>query len=137
MNPELPKVFISFAHKDDEWGKALKSALDTLDVPSRTDQDIRAGEDWMFQIESALDSSSVFVLLISPDFMASEWAMFEIGVALGRSRESEVKILPVLLKPSDVPDAIQRLETIDGRSVNPPEVARRIRDVVEQCSTHQ
>jgi len=136
MKEQKPKVFISFAHKDEEWGRALKTALDNIAVSSWTDQEIRAGENWMAEMESALDSSSVFVLLISPDFMASDWAKIEIGVALTRSRHSDVKIVPVVVKPSDVPEAIQRLEAIDARFVKPPEAALRIREVVEQCA-HQ
>jgi hypothetical protein len=126
-----PRVFISYSHQDRESGARISRALNELGVAAWTDQQIRAGDEWMSQIESALNEAKVIVLCVSPSFLASNWAQLEIGIALSRARASGVRVIPVILTDSVVPDALKGFQHLDARKLTPEQVAGEIKKVVE------
>lgn len=79
------KVFISYSHADKEWLERLRRHLKPLDREGRLecwdDTHIRPGDDWKQEIQNALDTAQVAVLLISADFFASD---FILNPAVGR-----------------------------------------------------
>jgi TIR domain-containing protein len=127
----MADIFISYAHKDLERVANISRALADLDVSVWSDQKIRAGEQWMTEIEKALTEAKVLVLCVSPSFLASDWAQFEIGVALSRSRDAGVKVIPILLNDSIVPEALNRFQFIDARRLSTDQVAAEIQKAVE------
>lgn len=102
MTEEL-KVFISYSHKD----AALKQQLDTqlinlkrtLPLDLWSDNMILAGNDWNEEIFTKLRSSQVILLLISPDFIASDFAYEkEMKEALNMHDFKQALIVPVMLR---------------------------------------
>jgi len=128
----MADIFLSYSHHDGESLKNIFGALAERGVSVWSDQEIRAGNEWMPEIEKALAEAKVFVLCLSPSFLASDWAQLEIGVALSRSRDSGVRVIPLILRESVVPHALKRFQWVDARKMLPNEVAAAIQKVVEE-----
>lgn len=116
------KVFVSYSHSDSEWLKRLQIHIRDLErrglVDLCDDTKIRPGDDWRKEISDALGSAAVAVLLISADFIASDFvAENELPPLLAAAENEGVVILPLILSPS-------LFETIEDlsrfQSINPP-----------------
>ena len=70
-------VFISYSHKDQRWLNDLQTHLKPFcrdgSVTYWSDQQIATGSNWFLQIQDALSQTSVAVLLVTPDFLASDF----------------------------------------------------------------
>jgi tetratricopeptide (TPR) repeat protein len=100
------KVFVSYSHQDD----ALRERLDVhLSLLKRQgvlevwhDRRLQGGEHWEEAIDQALEEADIVLLLISPDFLASDYCYGrELTVALERDRRHEAVVVPLLLHPCD------------------------------------
>jgi hypothetical protein len=117
------KIFVSYSHQDEIWLKRLQVHLGPIirdgSVDFFADTQIRPGADWRREIQTAIASAKVVILLISADFLASEFVMTEeLPRMLGAAEEEGAIILPIILSPS-------RFSTIPSlarfQTVNPPD----------------
>jgi hypothetical protein len=97
-------VFYSYSHKDTDLCERLRTYLAPLKQNSKIsewyDRRIEPGINWNTEINAQLDSANLILFLVSADFLASDYCFgVEVGKALERLKRSEVKVVPVLLKP--------------------------------------
>ncbi|MFN9645002.1 MAG: toll/interleukin-1 receptor domain-containing protein [Cyanobacteriota bacterium] len=97
------KVFISYAHADKKWLNLLLKHLKPLireGLNVWSDQDILPGQQWPDEIDQSLASAKVAVLLLSADFLASDFIQDkEVPRFLPPAMNGQVIILPVLISP--------------------------------------
>jgi nucleotide-binding universal stress UspA family protein len=115
-------VFISYSHADAEWLQRLQKHLKPLQregIEVWDDTRLRAGERWRDEIRDALADAKVAILLISADFLASDFIVTDELPPLLKAAEDEgAIILPVILSPC----RFARMESLSRfQSVNDPE----------------
>jgi hypothetical protein len=100
------KAFISYAHHDIEMLQRLKAHSSVLVREGRItlwyDREITAGGILSRQISAQLDASDLFIPLVSPDFLNSEYCyQREMRRAAERRRRGLIMIAPIILEPCD------------------------------------
>jgi hypothetical protein len=96
------KVFISYAHKDEEWRGALRTFLLPLEneglMDIWDDRKIKTGSRWRDEIENALSSAKIAVVLVSPHLLASEFIRDEeLPVIFKKNSDDGMWVYPVLI----------------------------------------
>lgn len=99
------KIFFCYAHEDDDLRKQLAAHLSGLRrlryITGWFDRDIQAGTDWEHEIETRLDAASIILLLISADFIASDYCYtVEMQRALEKQKAGTAHVIPIILRPA-------------------------------------
>lgn len=128
--PEAAReLFISYSTADVAFVQALMRELDAEGVPYWSDRKIEAGARWIDEIDSAVKRASVFVLLISPGFLASDFALMEAGMAVGRAHESGARIVPILLRGASLPRVLRNYQALSAESMTVEDVAKSLKAI--------
>lgn len=141
-------VFVSYSHRDKELRGELETHLAALRrqglVRVWYDGKISPGIDWGEEIRHQLDTARIVLLLVSPDFIASDYCWdIEIRAALEKRKAGEARVIPVILRPSDwhslrlgelqaLPREGKAVTLWPNRDEAFLEVARGIRKVIEE-----
>lgn len=132
MASSKTKVFISHSAADAATAKAVAQALHTAGVSTFLDiEQISSGDNWREDILAQLETASIYLLLVSPEYVKSSWSQFEIGVAVARARERGAQVVPVLLGDARVPSALLGFQRLEGLRLTPSEIAERVKRLVE------
>jgi len=104
MNSNAVELFYSYAHEDEKFRKKLEKHLSVLKnqgvIRDWHDRKIIAGSDWEEQIDDHLNSSQIILLLVSSDFLASDYiTSVEVTRAMERHEAGEARVVPVILRP--------------------------------------
>lgn len=100
------KIFISYSHKDREYVYELSTYLKGLIrnglIETWSDSTIMPGSDWDSEIKSQLTEADIIILLVSSDFIASDYIHnVELKKAIVRHNNGEAIIIPVIIRPCD------------------------------------
>src|SRR5947209_19784479 len=98
------KIFFCYAHEDEPLLNKLKRHLRPLQrqglIDVWYDRDINAGAEWEQAIQEHLNTSQIILLLMSPDFMDSDYCYgIEMQRALERHDRGEARVIPIILRP--------------------------------------
>jgi internalin A len=119
------RMFVSYSHRDERHRQTLESYLKLLNFAGLLsiwhDRQIDAGDDWKGKIDQALEEADVVVLLVSVDFLGSEYINdVELKRALERHADGTCKVVPVIVR--DAPWGLSRISGLqalptDGRAI--------------------
>jgi predicted ATPase len=104
--PAPVEVFFSYSHRDEKLRDELEKHLSILKrqgvIAGWHDRKIGAGGEWARAIDDALGSASLILLLVSADFLASDYCYdVEMTRAMERHESGEARVIPILLHDCD------------------------------------
>lgn len=102
MNKNSLEIFMAYSHKDQEIRNRLDQHLTLLKrkdlINTWYDGLIEPGKEWDFLIKEKLDASDIIILLVSIDFIYSNYSYnVEMLRAIERHEKGEVKVIPILV----------------------------------------
>jgi ABC-type branched-subunit amino acid transport system substrate-binding protein len=107
MSQSAIEIFFSYVHEDEALRDKLAKHLQVLQreeiIKVWHDRKITAGEDWKNKIDRHLESANIILLLISSDFLNSDYHYdIELKRALERHESKEARVIPVILRAVDL-----------------------------------
>lgn len=115
------KIFYSYAHRDKEFKDELAKHLGRSYISVWHDREILAGANWAKEIDQNLQRADLILLLISADFIASDYCY---GVEMKRALEmhaaGEATVISIILRPvywKDVPFSHLQVLPTGGKPV--------------------
>jgi len=143
-------VFLSYAREDARLLSQLEAHLSGLKreglISTWCNRQIMPGAHWAGVIDQHLEQASLILLLVSSDFLASDYCyQIEVKRALERHRSGKAVVIPVIVRPTDwqsTPLAVVQPLPQEGRAVtdwsNPDQafvnIVAGIRHVVEELA---
>ena len=102
----MPSVFFSYSHVDENLRDQLEKQLAMLKrqgvIETWHDRRIGAGQDIDEAIDQHINTDDIILLLVSPDFIASDYCYeIELKRALERHEAGEAIVIPVILRACD------------------------------------
>lgn len=142
-------LFISYSHLDATWLDELLKWLKTIQrqglIDIWDDRKIKPGAKWQDEIEQALRSAKAAVLLVSPNFLASDFILdVEMPALLEAAKGGQLQLLWIAVSDSPVEDTplkndqalndpARPLDALEGAKRN--EAFHRIYDGIKQALT--
>src|SRR2546421_10098008 len=146
---EPVSIFYCYARKDkrlrDELEKRLAALKRLGKVISWHDREILPGTDWKHEIHRHLDTSDIVLLLISPNFIQSDYCYsVEMHRAIERQKAGATSVIPIILRPcnwKELPMSTLQALPEDGRPITTwrnrdeafQSVVARLEEVVKRC----
>lgn len=98
------EVFFSYSHKDEIFRDQLEDHLSMLKrqglIKPWHDRKITPGDEWQGEIDANLASADLILLLITSNFLASDYCYdIEMKQAMKRHQSGEAQIIPIILTP--------------------------------------
>lgn len=124
-NMAAVKVFISYSHKDIRFKEELVIRLKPLKaqklIEPWTDNEILPGSLFKKEIVDAIENADVIILLVSPDFLSSDFIMnIELVKALTCIKSGHSCIIPVIIRQCGWEETFGEFKVLptDGKAIN-------------------
>src|SRR5579859_6581753 len=141
-------LFYSYSHEDEALRDQLEKHLVQLKrqglISTWHDRKIPPCGVWAHEIDEHLETASIILLLVSPDFLASRYCYeIEMERALERHRLGLARVVPILLRPCDwqhspfahlqcLPRNTKPITTWDNQDEAFVAIAQEIRRIIAQ-----
>ena len=99
------RVFCCYAREDKTFLEKLRVHLTPMQheglIEMQADIDVNPGDDWKKKINDYLDTSNIILLLVSSDFLASNYCYsVEMEKALERHTLKKACVIPIIIRPA-------------------------------------
>ena len=109
---KLATLFISYSRKDSEFAHRVADDLRTAGYSVWVDvSGLRGGQEWAREIDKAVRGCDTFILIISPDSMASRWVSKETLLAM----DLEKPVVPVMWREAERPMHLVDIQYVEFR----------------------
>lgn len=103
------ELFYSYAHEDEDLLGKLEKYLAQMKrdglIKTWYDRKLVPGSEWDQSISDRLNRADMILLMVSPDFLASDYIQSrELKIAMQRHERDEAVVIPVILRPIDLND---------------------------------
>lgn len=122
---DVNRLFISYSHRDRVVLERLLVHLKPLEreglIDAWNDTQIETGADWKLEVEAALEHARAAILLVTADFLASDFIVNNELPTLLRGAESKgTTIIPVIVKPCRYTrdKTLRRLQAINNPALS-------------------
>jgi hypothetical protein len=120
------EAVVSYSHRDERYRTQLETHLSLLRRQGLLglwqDRKIGPGTEWETQISNHFESAELILLLVSPDFIASDYCYdIELKGSLERHEAGLARVVPIVIRPVDWHDApFAKLQALpsDGKPVS-------------------
>lgn len=143
--PGAPTVLVFYARRDHDFFEELATHLKVLQRKGKIEllqeARIRGGDEWEETIKRQIQQATIFILLVSPAFLSSDFVWeSEFPEILERHEEGEAVAIPVIVRPCSWKETpIKSLQVLpsDGRPVslspNPDRVWTAVTKTIEMA----
>lgn len=125
------RIFLSYAIADDMYAHKLFRILShRRDLRVFTTEMLSAGEDWESKLKEEITQCDIFMMLLSPNSVDSNWVLHELGAAWGLNK----LIIPVVIHPGTVtkiPVQLPKSQSVVFDDFTNPEAIDKIFDSYE------
>ena len=131
------EIFISHASKDKSLVKLFVEQILRLGLEVKTDHifctslegmDIKNGTDFRNQIQGALQSAKVIILIITPNYKASEVCQNEMGAAWASGK----KVIPLIVEPINYKSVGVLMEPLQIPRISDATALSKLKDDITQ-----
>jgi len=105
----MSHVFVSYSRQDTPFVEELRDRLVASGFEVWTDSVVRPGNDWRQEIDDAIRSAFVMLVVVTPASKTSEYVTYEWAFALGLG----VRVVPLIVEPTELHSRLQFLQHID------------------------
>ncbi len=105
-SPAIPTVFVSHSHLDNAFGLRLigdlRAQLSEAAVWYDVSGGLHGGDEWWREIVRQITAREVFLVILSPNALASDWVPREMAMAYHLHVKRGKRLLPILYRPCDL-----------------------------------
>ena len=103
----MSEVFISYSSRDRQFADRIAEDLTHLGVKVFYDKELVPGEAWAPRLAHELKRAKYVLVLLSPSYVKSQWAIKELEAAALAESEGSTRIIPVLVEETEIPPFLQ------------------------------
>jgi hypothetical protein len=144
MPVKKPLVFVSYCHKDEQYKDKLITHLGTLQKADLfevwSDEQIPGGAEWEKKIFEAMENANLAILLITAQFLTSDFILTkEIPKLLEMHKSKGLIVFPIIAEDSPRPAwlATFNFRPKNGRAIwsgNNPDVNKDLKEITEEIN---
>lgn len=121
MRRPAVNLFCSYAHEDvklrEQFERSIVHLMRERLIEVWHDGEIVPGKEWRVAIERELAAAHLIILLVSPDFMQSDFIhKVELQEAIDRHKAGKARVIPIVLRPTPTLGGLAELEALPRKA---------------------